>query len=323
VGPTFGPSSTERPSNVHPYLIQIPMPWGATFRIPSYGVMLMCGFLLSLYIAQRRAKRLHIGANDVFDAAVAMLVAGVVGSRVFFVVAQWHRFRANPFDIIRIDKGGLVFYGGLIGGAAVLLFIVVRKKLRLFPVLDLVMSVVPLGHAFGRMGCFLNGCCFGKITRSWIGVRFPRILSDGNLGMPLYDVGDQYIAGSPPFLYHLDQTPPLIQKTAEWSLPVHPTQLYAVGYNLLIFAAVSLWFHRRWGRNGTGGARAGEVAWIYAILYGSFRFGNEFLRVTRAVLLGMTIAQVICVPLVILGVVMFVRGRLRPLQPLPESTASD
>ena len=210
-----------------------------------------------------------------------------------------------------MEKGGLVFYGGLIGGGVALLFYTILKKMPLRRTLDVVMSVAPLGHAFGRTGCFLNGCCFGQITRSIFGVRFPRILEEGNVANSLFNVGEKYIAGSPPFVHHLRQG--LVDKTAQWSLPVHPTQLYAVVYNLAIFGLVSWWFGRRW--------RAGDIAWVYAIAYGTARFINEFIRVTEPVFAGLTIAQVICVPLVAFGVVMFVRGRRRPsepFEPLPE-----
>jgi len=286
------------------------MPWGGAFEVKSYGFMIMCGFLLALWIGQRRARRLGLDPTIIFDAAVAVLLAGIVGSRLFYVIKEWDRFRGNPMEIIRIDRGGLVFYGGLIGGAIVLLWFVRRHKMPLLRVLDLACSVVPLAHAFGRVGCFLNGCCYGLLTQSWAGMRFPRVLEPGNVDWPLLNVGNQHIVGSPPFVDQLQQVPPLVASTAEWSLPVHPTQLYEVGYNLLIFALLSYLLARRW--------REGEVAWFYAVLYGSARFVNEMYRAEPSVLFGLTIAQVICLVLILLGFVMFLRGRRLPRQPLAE-----
>lgn len=302
---------------MHPTLVKIPLPWGGTLTVASYGFLIMCGFLLALYLAQRRAKQAGVSPTALFDSAVAVLVGGIVGARLFFVIQFWEEygFGQRPFEIIRIDKGGLVFYGGLIGGGLALLLMMVRKKMPFRATLGVVASVIPLGHAFGRMGCFLNGCCYGYVTRSFLGVQFPRILAPGSVEDPLYNVDGQHIVGSPPFLDHLTRTPPLVQKTDLWSAPVHATQLYAVGYNLAIFAFLAYMFPRRW--------RSGEVAWLYCIFYGTARFANETIRVTERVFLGLSSAQWICLPLVLFGFVMFLRGRNMPPEPLGRPVSAE
>jgi phosphatidylglycerol:prolipoprotein diacylglycerol transferase len=302
---------------MHPYLVKIPLPGGGTLKVASYGFLIMVGFLLALYLAQRRARRVGVSPNDLFDSAVAMLIAGIVGARLFFVIEFWDhlKFGENPIEILRIDKGGLVFYGGLIGGGVALLIMVLRRKMPFRATLGVVSSVIPLGHAFGRLGCFFNGCCYGWITRSFLGVRFPRIMEEGNIQATHLNVGHMHITGSPPFIDHLTRTPPLVDKTALWSLPVHPTQLYAVGYNLLIFAFLTWMLPRRW--------RAGEMAWLYGIFYGSFRFANEMLRVTEPLFWGLTVAQWICLPLVLFALTMFAWQRSKPHEPLPEPIAAD
>jgi len=292
---------------LHPYLLKIPLPWGGNLTIASYGFMIMCGFLLCLYIARRRARKLGIDPNDLLDAAVAALICGIVGARLFYILEDWEAIRQHPIEIIRIDKGGLVFYGGLAGGAIALFAVMLKKKMPILRTLDIAVSVLPLGHAFGRIGCFLNGCCYGHRTDSWVGIAFPRVLEPGNVGESLFNVGYQHIVGCPAYVEQLMVDPML--KRSEWSYPVHPTQLYEVGYNLLIFAALSFWLWRRW--------REGEVAWLYLVFYGSARFANEIVRATPAVMAGLSIAQVICVPLILVGFVMFVRGRLKPSQPFP------
>ena len=282
---------------MHPYLIRIPMPWGVRLTIASYGVMIMLGFLAALLFLLRRGRRWGLAPQALFDVALATLLCGIVGSRVFFVVHEWDYFSENLVEIIRIDRGGLWFYGGLMGGAAAALVVVRLRKLPATRTLDVITSVLPLGHAFGRMGCFLNGCCFGRITASWVGVRFPRILDGGD------------IVGSEPFVKQLSDG--LITPAARWSLPVHATQLYEVGYNLLIFLALSACLPRRW--------RDGEVAWLYGILYGSARFINEILRADQgAVALGLTLNQWLCLGLVVFAFAMFLRGRSLGPQPLPE-----
>jgi len=286
---------------MHPILLRIPLPWGGAFEVKSYGFMIMCGFLLALYVSNRRAKRLGIEPAKMFDGAVAILLAGIVGSRLFYVIEEWGRFSEKPLEVLRIDRGGLVFYGGLIGGALMLMWFVYRNKMKLLRVGDLVTSVVPLGHAFGRMGCFLNGCCFGGRTDSLFGMCFPRVVVTTSRGT-------EQIIGSPPFLTHLDQG--LVKATDACSLAIHPTQLYAVGYNLAIFAFLGYMFTRR--------RREGEIAWLYGVLYGSARFVNEIFRVEPPALLDLSIAQVICVPLILFCFVMFLRGRRLPPEPLPE-----
>ena len=296
---------------MHPYLIKIPLPWGGAFPIASYGFMIMLGFLLSLFIARKRARRLGVEPDVMFDLCVSALLGGIIGARLFYVIYDWPAFRDNPIEIFRMDKGGLIFYGGVMGGLGVLIVLLIVKRLPLLRTMDVIASVVPLGHAFGRIGCFLYGCCFGRVTSSWLGVRFPRILEPGNVRDAIYNVGDKHIVGSLPFVQQLQLPEGLLNRTAEWSLPVHPTQLYEAGYNLIIFGVLSFWFLRRW--------REGEVGWLYLALYGTARFSNEFLRADQtAVLWGLKVAQLMCVPMVIAGLTMLVRGRMLPRQPLPE-----
>ena len=300
---------------MHPHLLRIPLPWGGSFTLASYGLSILCGFLLAVFIARERARRAGVDPNALFDMCVAMLIGGIVGARIFYVFYDWRTFRYHPLEAFRIDKGGLVFFGGLIGGGVVMFYVLSKKRIPVRRGLDIVMSVVPLAHAFGRMGCFLNGCCFGRITKSWVGVRFPRILEPGTVRDALYNVDGQHIAGSPVFVQHLDYhylyNLPGVLKTELWSRPVHPTQLYAVGYNLLIFAVLSLLLWRR--------RREGDIAWLYAVLYGTARFINEILRDDQLpVFWNLTIAQLICVPLVVFGVVMLVRSSRLPREPFAE-----
>jgi phosphatidylglycerol:prolipoprotein diacylglycerol transferase len=285
---------------MHPYLFDIPLPGGHVFPIRSYGLMIVLGFMACLWLVQRRGRRMGLDPTALFDVAVVGLLGGVVGARLFYVIDNWDAFAGDLTHIVRIDQGGLAFYGGLMGGAACLLAGLWRKKLSIRPTLDVVASLVPLGHTFGRIGCFLNGCCFGKVTHSWVGVEFPRIL-DGN--------GN--IIGSEPYVHQLRLG--LIDGSGAWSLPVYPTQLFEAGYELIFFGILSyLLFRRR---------RAGDIAWLYAILYGSARFTNEFFRADTtpsAALGGLTIFQALSLGAAVFGLIMLLDGIRRPAQPLPE-----
>jgi len=293
---------------VHPYLFRIPLPWGRELSVPSYGLMVMLGFLLGLYFFLRRGRSVGLDRDALLDVGIAALVGGVVGARLFFVISEWGYFAVSPLEIIRIDKGGLWFYGGALGGAVAALATMWVRKLPVRRTLDVMASVLPLGHAFGRMGCFLNGCCFGKVTGSFIGVRFPRVLGEGRSADALLNIGDRHILGSPPYVDHLYKG--RVFPTDEFSLPVHPTQLYAVAYNVIIFAVLSFLLFRR--------RREGDVTWFYAVFYGSARFMNEFYRDDLpAVAMGLKLNQWLCVGLVIFGLVMFCRSARRRPQPLP------
>ncbi len=285
---------------MHPYLFDIPLPGGHVFPIRSYGLMIVIGFMACLWLVQRRGRRMGLDPTALFDVAVMGLLCGIVGARLFYVFDNWASFAGHPIDIIRIDQGGLAFFGGLMGGAVGLLGGLWAKGLRIRPTLDVVASLIPLGHAFGRVGCFLNGCCFGKVTQSWVGVRFPRIVNSS---------GD--ILGSEPYLHQLRTG--AIDGSQAWSLPVYPTQLFEVGYELIFFGILSYVLFRR--------RRAGDVAWLYMVLYGVARFTNEFFRADTppsAALGGLTIFQALSVAGVAFAAIMLIDSARRPAQPLPE-----
>jgi phosphatidylglycerol:prolipoprotein diacylglycerol transferase len=285
---------------MHPQLFRIPLPWGHSFPIATYGSMVLIGFLLCLWLMRRRGRRFGLDPNAMFDAATFMLLGGIVGARLFYVIDHWAQYQDNLAHVFRIDEGGLAFFGGLIGGGAGLVGTILARGLPLRTALDVVVSVLPLGHALGRMGCFLNGCCFGKVTSSWVGVRFPAVV----------DAAGE-LAGSPPYRHHLAQG--LITRADTWSLPVHPTQLYAAGYNLLIFAILSWYLSKR--------RRPADLCWLYLLLYGSARFTNEFFRADNpplSFLGGLTLFHLMAGSVAAAGVAMLVVSARKPRVPLPE-----
>ncbi|MDP3703566.1 MAG: prolipoprotein diacylglyceryl transferase [Candidatus Omnitrophota bacterium] len=135
--------------------------------IYSYGAMMVVAFVTATWLAGRAANRLAAPARvlaqaQIVDLCCLAMLGGVVGARLFFVVQHWEVFIREPLEIPAIWHGGLVWYGGFLGG---LLSIVAYLQLHAMPVLrgiDQIIPFVPLGHALGRVGCFLNGCCYGK-----------------------------------------------------------------------------------------------------------------------------------------------------------------
>ena len=135
-----------------------------------YGIMMATAFLAGIanwnFFARRQGREHGFGS----ELAFWMMVCGIVGARVAYVAANFRDFAADPLEIIRIYRGGLVFYGGLIGAAAGVVGVARARREPLLPMADLAVSALPLGHTIGRIGCFLNGCCYGSPTDCACGV---------------------------------------------------------------------------------------------------------------------------------------------------------
>lgn len=126
-----------------------------------YGIMVALGFLAALLHWNSTARRVNLPHGIGSDLAFLVMVGGILGARAMYVAANWAYFSAHPIDIVRIDQGGLVFYGGFLLSA---LGVVAMARIRKIPLLklgDFTVSALPLGHAIGRIGCLLNGCCYG------------------------------------------------------------------------------------------------------------------------------------------------------------------
>ena len=145
--------------------------------IHSYGLMLGIAFLVTTYLASKRAKIFNIPKDTVSNLTILFLISGVIGARIAYVLANMSYFVGDPLQILMINKGGLIFYGGLI--LAFISGIICAKitNLDILDVADLMAPFITLGHAIGRLGCFLNGCCFGRSTDSCLGIRFPHTLA--------------------------------------------------------------------------------------------------------------------------------------------------
>lgn len=163
-------------------LIRIPTPWG-DWPIFSFGVMLLVAFLSGTWLASRRAQREGIASEALWDIAIYTFFAGVVGARILHMVLfpQPGNLWQQVLRFFKIWEGGLVFYGSLVGGAVGFLLayglIIRRLGLRTLQIADIIAPSIGLGIFFGRIGCFLNGCCFGNVADpsvpAWLTVRFP------------------------------------------------------------------------------------------------------------------------------------------------------
>ncbi len=256
---------------MHSELFQI-----GPLTLRAFGLCMALGFLFGWQAAVWLSKRTGQNPDQLTSLLTWLMVSAVLGARTAYVLEHWTaEFAAHPLDVLRIDQGGLMFYGGLIAAAFVLALYARIYRQHLFQITDLVLAVVPIGHAFGRLGCFMHGCCYGKITQSCIGVAFP--------------------PHSPAWWEQASATPPLIAQDALASLPVIPTQLIESAANFILFIVLYRLYPRRHRQRGF-------VTGCYLVSYAALRFGIEYLRGDPRLAIGpFSISQTISLGIMALG----------------------
>lgn len=132
------------------------------FTIYSYGVMLVFAFIVGAVLSALRAKKENINPDTIFNLCFIVFISGVIGARIFYVIEHIGDYINNPLEIIMFQHGGLSWFGGLIMGLISGLLYLKNKNLNVYKVLDLIAPFAALAQAIGRIGCLLNGCCFGK-----------------------------------------------------------------------------------------------------------------------------------------------------------------
>lgn len=149
------------------------------FPIRSWGVMLAIAFVVGIIMAQRRAKRYGIETNFILDLSILILVSSIVGARIAYVIDHFDFYFHNPSKIFGewesglIFCGGLIFYGGILLAIPVSIFYARKRKVSVPKLMDVLTPSLAIGLFFARIGCFLNGCCFGKPTNLPIGITCP------------------------------------------------------------------------------------------------------------------------------------------------------
>jgi phosphatidylglycerol:prolipoprotein diacylglycerol transferase len=191
---------------VHPIAFQI-----GSLTVHFYGVMVALGFVLGLGLAARRGLRDGLRPEWIADLGVPLILGTLVGARAFYVLTFWReQFAGRPlWEAFAVWQGGLVFYGGLVGATAAGLGYMRWKGWPLWKLTDALAPSVALGFALGRVGCLLNGCCYGQ-------------------------------ACSLPWAIHFPADNPMHAPTT----PVHPTQIYDFLWALGLYVAL-VWLYRR------------------------------------------------------------------------------
>ncbi len=139
--------------------------------VHGYGLMIGIGVLCCIFMGMKRAKKNGLSEDAVIDIAIWGLVAGFLGAKLLYVIVEWKRFLADPLSVLGSE--GFVVYGGIIAGVLAAIIYCKRKKLVFLEYFDLCSASIALAQGFGRIGCFLAGCCYGRETTSSLGVVFP------------------------------------------------------------------------------------------------------------------------------------------------------
>ncbi|MBN2574327.1 MAG: prolipoprotein diacylglyceryl transferase [Deltaproteobacteria bacterium] len=235
---------------------------GSSFPVHSYGLFIAVGMVLGVLLAVRRGRSVAMATGDTLDLTFYAIVAGLVGARGLYVAMHAREYArlcagsgaprslggmlSDCTAALRFWQGGLAFLGGGILAAVVVLLYARRKHLRLGDVADVLAPSVSLAHVFGRLGCLMAGCCYGKPWEA--GVHFP----PDSVAYAEYLSRRALLAG------------------AECTPALHPTQLYESLGELLVFVGlVLLWRRRKF---------PGVVAIAYAFAYGILRFVVEIYR---------------------------------------------
>ncbi len=151
---------------MHPQICRI-----GPYVIYSYGLMLVIAFSVATALACRQAKKSGINPDIIFNLNFIVFIFGILGARIFYVAGHLDYYLRNLPEIIMLNKGGLSWFGGLILGVFSGTLYLRQKKIKAYRIMDLVMPFVALAQAIGRLGCFLNGCCYGR--ESIHGIYFP------------------------------------------------------------------------------------------------------------------------------------------------------
>lgn len=305
---------------------------------------MVIGFIAGFFLVRRLSRDISPDPQLITNLALYALIPGVAGARAFFVVHHLGQFQGHLTSVFAVWEGGLEFYGGVICAIVVIILYLWRHKLPIRRFLDILAIGLMLGLAFGRIGCFLNGCCFGKPTDLPWAVRFPygsfayrsQVYPDyaRDRSEPHRRLPDEF------FDYHADVTVPgktlkpyerLSEQQKQMlkannqlrSLPVHPTQLYSsTNAALLCFILYIIWRRSPKRRNSGSTKRLSTkpgLAFSSAfILYGIARFFLEIFRDDNPFEVdSLTISQLLSIASIALGAVLI--AMLYSIKPKPLS----
>lgn len=252
---------------MHPILVQL-----GPVTIRYYGLMYVIAICVGMWLLamEVKRKRLPLATERLFDLLLWVIPAAIVGARLYYVAFQWSYYVRNPIDIFKVWEGGLAIHGGVLGGVLVVFLFARRLNVPFWRLTDALAPSLILGQAIGRVGNLMNGDAFGLPTSLPWGIKFP--------------------ADSPAGRAFANQA-------------THPTMIYEMIGNLMVFAL--LWFVLR-----KRGHRDGFITAMYFVLYSVVRFLVSFVRADSLWLGPFRAAQVVSVALIVGFGAWIVVGRL-------------
>ena len=268
-----------------------------------YGLMYLGGFLGGWWLGNHRLKQGRLPASEqaFSDLAFYAMIGVIAGGRIWYMLSYispdwiWH----DPLALFRVWDGGMSFHGGLLGVLAAGWWWSRRNKIHFFDTMDFVAPLVPIGLGLGRIGNFINGELWGKLTGGDWGVIYPRALE--SLGKSTAELQQMFLAGQ-------------LNNEAR-----HPSELYEFALEGVVMFVV-LWLYSRKPRPRYA------VSGLFALMYGVFRFAVEFLRLPDPQLgylaFGwLTMGQLQSIPLIVVGIVLMWMSRRAPTLPLAKAAA--
>ena len=264
---------------MHPILFEI-----ARFPVYTYGVLLAAAYLLGLQFALVRARTRGLDPNRVMDLGIWIIISALGGAKLLLLIVEFDTYWNNPGELVGLLRSGGVFYGGLIAAVVVALWYLRRHKMPTWTVTDVFAPGIALGHVVGRMGCLFAGCCFGRATNVPWAITFHNVYAAQNSGTPL-------------------------------NVPLHPTQLYEAGAELLILLGLL-------ATEKKGRPFPGRTFWGYMLMYGISRFIIELYRGDTRGMVGMfSTSQFLSLIIVPLSIVMLILLGRRFAGPAPQADA--
>ena len=238
------------------------------FSIAYYGIVIVTGMMIAIWIAQREAKRTGQNPEQYLDLAMIGIAAGILGARIYYVIFAWDYYKDDLLSIFNIRQGGLAIYGGIIGACLAVVIYSRKKKQNFSLLMDTASMSIVFGQIMGRWGNFFNREAFGDYTNNLFAMQLPVSAVRANeITQKMWDHvvtvnGVEYIQVHPTFLYE---------------------SLWNVGVLLFLF-----WFRKRKKFNG-------EVFLMYLIGYGLGRIWIEGLRTDQLLLpvVGLPVSQLL------------------------------
>ena len=241
-------------------------------EIRWYAILILCAFLLGMYLVKKESKRLGINLEIIMNLCFYLVIVSIIGARIYYVLFEFEQYKDNLIDIFKIWNGGLAIHGGIIAGITFSYFYCRKYKLNYLKITDIIAPALIIGQAIGRWGNFFNSEAFGPITT---------LSTLKSLHIPKFIIDGMYINVHGIYHYY------------------HPTFLYESLWCLIGF--VIIMFIRKNKK-----IKIGQISATYFIIYGIERFFVESLRQDSLMLFNIKVAQLVSIIMIISGIILWI-----------------